>query len=805
MFQSINVSFINMGRVLVISAALLVAACSGSPDDRAQSYYQRGVKLLSQQDYVKASLEFKNALQLKKDLVGAWRGLAEIEERNRNWPALLSIRRTIVELDRNDVEAKLKLASLLSRANALDEALSLVNAAGELSTGDPKVLGTKAAILFRLNDFSGAAREARSALEIDPANGIAILVLASERLATGDPEGALLLLDRAPAGAESADIGIPLFKIKLFEQLGKHDQVEPVLLKLIEQHPEESLFQKALIKYYLDQKRVENAEKELRALSARNPADFTAGLDVIRFLDATKGPAAARDELVTRTRAGATAFEYQIALAEFDLAQGNIADGMQLLEKLASKSDSPKHTLAAEAKLAEVHLRKKDFDAVRALADGILRKDQRNLDGLKLRALVRLEQGQLDAAITDVRQALNEQPGSTEFMLLLASAYERSGSIELAEKQYADVTRVSNFEPSVVLNYVTFLRRRGDNPRAENVLTELASRWPKNETVLSALAQVRLALQNWTGAQEVAGTIRNLGNDRGTADQILGAALSGLSRYQESIGVLQQAYAANPGAAQPMIGLFNALVGAGKVGEAVTFLQTVLASDPDNAEAYVLLGSIQLGNNASQEALKSFQAAIERQPKKTAAYQALANLHLREKNTEEALRVVHAGLDQQPNSFGLRLTLAGILEIKKDYESAIREYEHMLKQDPGSLIVANNLASLLSDRRTDKASLDRALSLAGVLRKSQIPAFKDTLGWIYYQRGDYNSAIPLLEEAVAELPQRGIVHYHLGMSYVSAGQLGKASEQLKKAVMLVPQDDDLQAKISAAQERAASN
>jgi tetratricopeptide (TPR) repeat protein len=219
----------------------------------------------------------------------------------------------------------------------------------------------------------------------------------------------------------------------------------------------------------------------------------------------------------------------------------------------------------------------------------------------------------------------------------------------------------------------------------------------------------------------------------------------------------------------------------------------------------VLLGSIQLGNNASQEALKSFQAAIERQPKKTAAYQALANLHLREKNTEEALRVVHAGLDQQPNSFGLRLTLAGILEIKKDYESAIREYEHMLKQDPGSLIVANNLASLLSDRRTDKASLDRALSLASVLRKSQIPAFKDTLGWIYYQRGDYNSAIPLLEEAVAELPQRGIVHYHLGMSYVSAGQLGKASEQLKKAVMLVPQDDDLQAKISAAQERVASN
>jgi len=793
-----------MGRVLVISAALLVAACSGSPEDRAQNYYQRGMKLLSQQDYVKASLEFNNALQLKKDLVGAWRGLAQIEEHNRNWPALLSIRRTIVELDKNDAEAKVKLAALLTRANALDEALSQVNAAGELSIGDPKVLATKAAILFRLNDFSGATREARSALEIDPANEIAILVLASERLATGDPEGALLIIDRAPVGS-SADISFPLFKIKVFEQLGKHDQVEPVLLKMIEQHPEEPFLQKALIKYYLDQKRLEDAEKGIRALAARNPADFIAGLDVVRFLQSTKGPAAAREELVTRIKAGATAFEYQIALAEFDLAQGNIADGMQLLEKLASKSDSPKNTLVAEAKLAEVHLRKKDFDAVRALADDILRKDQRNLDGLKLRALVRLEQGQLDAAITDIRQALNEQPTSTEFMLLLASAYERSGSIELAEKQYADVTRVSNFEPSVVLNYVAFLRRRGENPRAENVLAELASRWPKNEQVLSALAQVRLALQNWAGAQEVARTIRDLGNDRGTADQVLGAALIGQSKFQESIGVLQKAYAANPGAAQPMIGLVNALVNAGKVGEAVTFLQTVLASEPDNAEAYVLLGSIQLRNNASQEAVKSFQAAIERQPKKTTAYQALAELHLRAKNTEEALRVVQAGLGQQPNSFGLRLTLAGILEIKKDYESAIREYEDMLKQDSGSLVVINNLASLLSDRRADKASLDRALSLAGVLRKSQIPAFKDTLGWIYYQRGEYNRAIPLLEEAVAELPQLGIAHYHLGMSYVSAGQLGKASEQLKRAAMLVSQEDDLQAKISAAQERAASN
>jgi tetratricopeptide (TPR) repeat protein len=140
--------------------------------------------------------------------------------------------------------------------------------------------------------------------------------------------------------------------------------------------------------------------------------------------------------------------------------------------------------------------------------------------------------------------------------------------------------------------------------------------------------------------------------------------------------------------------------------------------------------------------------------------------------------------------------------MKGDYEPAIAEYEYLLKQEPSSLVIANDLASLLSDHRTDKASLDRAHSLAAVLRNSPVPSFEDTLGWIDYQRGDNKSAVSLLEEAAKKLPNVGLIRYHLAMSYIAADQLEKASEQLNRALALT-NSVELEQKVRAAQQKVA--
>jgi tetratricopeptide (TPR) repeat protein len=785
-------------RALALCAFLLLAGC-GSAED----HYQRGMKLLEQKDYVKAGLEFRNAVKLKKDFVPAWRELSLIEERNQNWEATAGILRTIVQLDPSDLEMRLRLGRLMLLGNALDDALKLIDAAGDAVNRNAGALAFRAAVYLKLNDTAGAVREARAALELDPANVEAVIVLAAERLARGDSEGALLLLDRKEI-ADVKNIGIQVFKLVIFERTGDLKQAEALLHKLIEAYPQEPGLRRQLVKFYVEQKRPDDAEREIRALANARPNDSEAALDVARYINMVKGPAAARQELRARISAGGQVFPFQIALAELHFAEGNFNDAVQLLETIASNAGLRAQALAAQVKLAEMHLSRKKADAADGLLAKILKEDSRNISALKLRASIRMDRGELDAAVNDLRQALNDQPRSSELMMLLAVAYERGGKIELADKQFADATKVSNFDAGIGLGYVGFLQRRGSSARAEDVLTELAGRQPNDMRVLTALANVRLARQNWTGAQEIAETIRRISNDSTLPNQILAASLSGRSRHDESIGILQNAYAAAPNSLQPMVALVNTYVRADKTDRAVAFLQSVLQKNPANAEAHVLLGSTQLVRNAPDQALTSFKKAIDQQPKSEVGYTALANLHIRQSNHAEALKVVQTGLREQPESFSLRLALAGLFELKGDYDQAISEYEQLLKLQPGSLVVANNLASLLSDYRTDAASLERAYTIAAGLRKAQVPQFKDTLGWVHHQRGEHKAALPLLEEAATELPNIALVRYHLGVAYVAVGDNAKGAEQLKKALELAANDNHLGEKVKAALKKIGS-
>ena len=81
------------------------------------------------------------------------------------------------------------------------------------------------------------------------------------------------------------------------------------------------------------------------------------------------------------------------------------------------------------------------------------------------------------------------------------------------------------------------------------------------------------------------------------------------------------------------------------------------------------------------------------------------------------------------------------------------------------------------------------------------PNAADTLGWAYYQKGIYQSAISQFQEALRLNEKRGApddadLHYHLGLAYQKTNQPALARQQLEKAVKLSPNNADARKALS---------
>jgi tetratricopeptide (TPR) repeat protein len=341
---------------------------------------------------------------------------------------------------------------------------------------------------------------------------------------------------------------------------------------------------------------------------------------------------------------------------------------------------------------------------------------------------------------------------------------------------------------------VRFLVKRNSLPRAEEVLHDVLVASPNNLEALKALAQVRLGRADWIGAQEAAEAIAKAGDQDKLADQILGVAYAGQKRLDESIEAFKRAHQASPSAQRPMLALVRAYVRAGKPAEAEQFLNAVLATNADNAFARLTLGQVYVVQGRTGDAEQAFREVIRRKPDEAAAYRNLASLYAREKRMDDATATIDQGLKAVPGDFALRLTRAGLLELQGNWEGAIAEYEALYKERPNSDVVANNLAALLTDHRTDAESRKRALALAERFKRSDVPYFQDTLGWVYYQLGDTDEAAGLLKKAAERGPAVPVFQYHLGMTYLAANQQTEARQALERALDLskanpLPQED----------------
>jgi len=776
MFRAIRIRNLLFPTALLLIAGIL-SACDSSAD-RAQSHYERGLELAQEGEPVKASLEFRNALKLDNQFTAALFELGKAEEQQQNFESAFRIYNSVAEQDQEHVASRVRMASILLAANQLDPAMDTIEDALALEEGNPAALVVKATIELKLNNRGEATRLANQVLEQNPTNPDALTVLASERLLASDPEGALAFLDQAPPESER-NVGMQILRLTALDSMKDSQGVEEQFVRLIELFPETQAFNDGLVRWYLANDRQDDAEQTMRDFVETNPDDEEAKLKLIAFLNSVKSADEAIAQLEDYAAAPDASHRIKIGLAALKFENDLKPEAMSLMRDIIENAANDVDRNSARIRLARMHLNANEVAEAGELVKQVIDADAKNVDALTLRAAIRMNQDEFDDAIEDLLAASNEAPDNPRISSLLAEAYERSGSSILAEEQYAKALSLDNSSPTVGVPMARFLLRYGKTDQAIRVLESVRERAPQNIEVLQMLAQMKLTTGDWLGAQEIADQLRSAGEENNlVADQISAAALGGLDRFDDSIELLENSAKTSNNDTATVANLVRTYMQSGRVEAAENYLNSILEENPDNLQATILLASLYSATNRLDLAEETYKSAAAKDEEGVVGITALSQFYSSAGNFADAEATAKTGLERAPQNMPLHLLLAGVYERQERYEDAIAEYELMYELDSDSTIVANGLASLLSERRGDEEALERAYDIALRFRNSEIPHFLDTLGWIYYLREDYVSALPLLKSAAERLPGVPLVQLHYGMVLKELEQNESATEVL---------------------------
>lgn len=772
-------------KILLYMAGLILLALTAcdSPTEKAQSHYQNGVQLFKEDNFVKAGLEFRNALQLDGNIADAWYHLALVEEKEGKFREYAGDLFKTIELDSQHVNAHIRIAKIMLFSGRMEEAVTKSDLVMRLAPEKADVWSLRAAVLFRQKKPEEAVKAAQKALDIEPAQVEATLVVAIQNIVKGNIDDALKVLQISLDVHENS-VPLQMAKMQAMEKKGDKEGIEQVFRELINSNPDQVSYRNNLTRFYLQEGDTDKAEAEIRAIADENPDDPKAKLNIVRFIRSVAGNEVAKEELTKMIALEPKNYTLQFALSEIMLLERDLEEAKMILQSIIDSAGVEDAGLSGRNKMAELFLREGKREEANTLVEEVLVADNRNVPALMIRAAMRLDAGEVENSITDLRSALREQPDSSKATLLLARAHELNGAVELAEDRFDAAYKMANGSAGAGLQYAQFLTRRANYDRAAEILERSLRAAPKNTRLLTGLAQIKLMLKDWKGAEEIAETLRGLDKENVISDQILGRSFAGQQDFDKSMEAFEKAYESTPKGINSLVAIVRLQVSQGKTDEAKSFLSEIIEAAPDNYPARLLLGQLHALTGDDDSAVAEYKKVIAENPKSQSSHYILFTHYVGNKDFKEAQAVLDEALVAIPDNFSLQMSQAGLYELLERPKDAIEVYEKLLVKVPNSDVVINNLASLISTVYDDEENLRKAYTYAKKFRSSNVPHFKDTLGWIHYRLGEYELATPLFEDAVKKLPNFAILRYHLGMSYKAENNKNRAIEELSKAVDL---------------------
>ena len=268
----------------------------------------------------------------------------------------------------------------------------------------------------------------------------------------------------------------------------------------------------------------------------------------------------------------------------------------------------------------------------------------------------------------------------------------------------------------------------------------------------------------------------------------------------------------------------------------------VIQLDPKYAYAHGNLGLVYLAQNDNEDAFAELRKEEELHPENEFAYRAFALTLIHLHRNDEAMQQWRQLLKVNPKNRDAANSLGGLLIRAKKYGEAVSVLEDAVKLSPDSETLQanlgyaylrngqsdkgvpllgkmaqsdskpntlNNIAYELADANVDleqaqtyaekavaqtqaQSLLFGASSPEGLKTTAELASYWDTLGWVYFRRGDLGKAEAYLH-AAWELSQIAVIGDHLAQVYEHLGKKREAEHTYRLAMAAARgnSDDDI--------------
>jgi tetratricopeptide (TPR) repeat protein len=646
----------------------------------------------------------------------------------------------VVRLDPQNALAFERIGAMWLEDGAPLRAVPFLARASEINPNNAEYHIRLARSYLGFGRLAEAEKEALKVLELFPDNGEGIIALTEAAQSKEDLDEAAQQLQKFP---KKADLSFYLASANLLLRQGDLSAAENALRQALTVDPKSAAAHTAMGDLHLIRKDPNQAAEEFKK---------AADLAPIRSIERLK-------------------------YAAFKSGTGDTEEVRKVSAEMTRKAPD---YLPGWCLLGEVAFKEKKYDETLSLLQNVFSRDPQNLDGHRLESEVLLAKGDTKKAVEILERLDQTYPDTSLVKYQLAQAYLKDNNMNQAKVVLDEAISTNPNYADAILLLAEINLTTGHSDMVIEPMTRLLKRRPDLRTAATFLAAAYGSLDRFDDATTVLEEQAKLAPQDPQPQMALGLTLRQAKRYDDARKAFEKAIQLAPNDLTVVNQLVELDLLSKHFDAARQTIQRHFQEAPDSAGAHFFEGKILTAEEKWDSAETELQKALQLDRNFPGAYDLLVQIYVATGKLPKAVGQLEAELSKRPNDSTALMTLATLYERMQDYSKAREAYEKVLSINPKFVPALNNLACIYADRLND---VDKAYGLARKARdlEGQDPAVGDTLGWVLYKRGDYQQALPILQESAAKLPDTPEVQFHLGMTAYMMGQTDLARVALQKA------------------------